>query len=142
MNRLLSLILLLSYAAPALLGHGGLHALYGVEHHCCGSLSLDHAGHHHAGEGHTHCGHIAKSCCGHSHAGANESSDSDSPAVPLDHSDEYCSLCQHVAQGQLETAFVELICTGAVVSTAPLWPMLRDSDEVATPHVPRGPPVC
>lgn len=128
---------------PVLLGHGGLHALFGVEHHCS---------HHHNEtqnmvvieelneQNSTSLG-CQTSCCDHNESTAEskcEDEKSDSPvSPPIDEED--CTLCQHVAQGQLISQNVVLesyeFLTRREVAKSSICEV-----RFVTSHTPRGPP--
>ncbi|WP_339748908.1 hypothetical protein [uncultured Rubinisphaera sp.] len=151
MQKCFTILLLCSYALPALLGHGGLHAMFGVKHDsCCEQTSLS------AEElvclrgqvknGHSH------SCSACKHTQAEEKSqqstaeDSKSspavPEIPVRHSEDNCSLCQHLAHGQLETQAVGLVTSSDCIVTNLVLEQSAVESRFYAPHAPRGPPAC
>src|SRR6056297_1219310 len=131
MRIVVTLFVLACYATPALLGHGGLHALYGVQHNCSHHPGVPYSAdeHHHA--------------CHHSHHhGSQEEDKSNSvPQVPVDSSDENCSLCQYFAQCQAENDEVVLEITAELHCHAAKFHSLLLSSCFDGSHAPRGPPL-
>ncbi len=151
MQKCFTILLLCSYALPALLGHGGLHALFGVKHDwCCEDANLSAEelvclrGQVKNGPGHS-C-----SACKHAHVEEKSQQatfqDSKSspqvPEIPLKHSEDNCSLCQHLAHGQLETSVVGLVTTSECIASKLVFEKNSTEYCFSTTHAPRGPPAC
>ncbi len=149
MRYCVSIFLTFLYAAQAILGHAGLHAVLSghdhahAPHQTLAFKSLENQNTHTVAV--VTCFHVPgdDSVCQHQHHCHHHETDStpaQEPVVPSDHDQEDCQLCHHLAYAALEyppvmTVTMDFVSPYGIELTAEIYACY-----VAAAFAPRGPP--